>query len=74
MDDILPELPGSTLFILLDAKSGYWHVILNREIQLAMASGGYIFQETLYRVVRGIQNVQNIADEAEVPGDKCIIT
>ena len=31
IDDILQELQGSALFTLLDAKSGCWHVILNRE-------------------------------------------
>ena len=31
VDDILPELADSKYFSLLDAKSGYWHVPLDRE-------------------------------------------
>jgi len=31
VDDILPELPHSKYFSLLDAKSGYWHVPLDKE-------------------------------------------
>ena len=31
IDDILPELTGSKYFSLLDAKSGYWHVPLDRD-------------------------------------------
>ena len=31
IDDILPELADSKYFSLLDAKSGYWHVPLDRE-------------------------------------------
>ena len=34
INNILSDLPGSTLFILLDAKCGYWHVILDRESRL----------------------------------------
>ena len=31
VDDILPELADSKYFSLLDAKTGYWHVPLDRE-------------------------------------------
>lgn len=31
VDDILPELANSKYFSLLDAKSGYWHVSLDKE-------------------------------------------
>ena len=31
IDDVLPELAGSKYFSLLDAKSGYWHVPLDKE-------------------------------------------
>ena len=31
LDDILPELADSKCFSLLDAKSGYWHVPLDKE-------------------------------------------
>ena len=34
IDDILPELADSKYFSLLDAKSGYWHVPLDRESSL----------------------------------------
>ena len=30
-DDILPDLPDPTLFMLLDVKSGYWHVTGQRK-------------------------------------------
>ena len=31
VDDILPELADSKYFSFLDAKSGYWHVSLDKE-------------------------------------------
>ena len=31
VDDILPELADSKYFSLLDAKSGYWHVLLDND-------------------------------------------
>ena len=34
IDDILPELADSKYFSLLDAKSGYWHVPLDRDSSL----------------------------------------
>ena len=34
VDDVLPELANLKYFILLDAKSGYWHVPLDKESSL----------------------------------------
>ena len=34
IDDVLPELANSKYFSLLDAKSGYWHVPLDKESRL----------------------------------------
>ena len=36
VDDVLPELANLKYFILLDAKSGYWHVPLDKESSLLM--------------------------------------
>ena len=33
-DDVLPELENSKYLSLLDAKSGYWHVLLDKESSL----------------------------------------
>ena len=87
IDDILLDLPVSTLFTLLDAKSVYWHVILDRESSLMTIFSTpwgnvaeVVFQESLDRVLRGIQNIHNISDavlvdgKAEVPHDKSTIT
>ena len=98
IDDILPDLSGSNLFTLLGAKSGYWHVILDKDSRLmitfntprgkvrwlwlpfGLKVAGYIFQERLDRVIRGIPNVHSIANDVlvdgkvEVPHDQSIMT
>ena len=98
VDYILPELAGSKYFSLLDAKSRYWHVPLDRDssflttfntpwgkyrwlrLPFGLKVAGDVFQERIDRVLRGVPNIIEVADDilchgnVEVTHDATVIT
>ena len=74
--DVLPELANSKYLSLLDSKSSYWHVPLNKESSLlttfkymwlclpfGLTVAGDVFQERLDRVWKSVPSTTGIADD-----------
>ena len=59
---------GSTLFVLLDVKSGNWHVILDRESSLMTT------YNTPWVKLHNFADALLVDENAKVPHDKSIIT
>ena len=75
VDDILPELADSKYFSLLDAKSGHWHVPLDKEssflrLPFGLKVPGNVFHERIDRLLRSVPNSGAIVDNILCDGNE----
>lgn len=60
LDDILPQLNGAKVFSILDARSGYWNVQLDRESQLLTTFNSPYGRFCFKRLPFGLVSAQDI--------------
>jgi len=71
VDDILPELARSKYFSLLDAKSGYWHVPLDKESSFLTTFNTPWGKYRWLRLPFGLKVAGDVFQERITSAEKC---